>query len=511
MTLLNATYQLRVTVCLFVVLASPAFAQIVTVEPTNPNIRYTGRWNFDNPYQPWVAWKGSSILVKFRGTKITGGFDPGSKSEQYRVIVDGVPNAKRLYMNDGGSTYTLAEGLSNGVHTVELFKETFASDRTTFFGFVIKGKLLPPPPRPALRIEFFGDSNMNGTSLYDEKNTGDMGTYYAFPAMVTRMLGAEANDQSVGGAKLHGGGDNTVGSFIFSEDFRNQDPDYRSGFDPHIIVVNAGANDLGAGKDVIKGRYKSVVADLRNVYGSAPHIVLFNSYGWDVNEPANYNHEVVTELADPNVSVCLFPWLWERWHGAQWDHSGEAHVLADHLASINPAWKAVNENDIADGFGRNGDFANGSFEHSAPFGSFGWRYFEDGVERIRDAESAADGNFFIHLEEGEEVHQPTDATADFLPGATSGGETYTVTAMIRGTSEGAKAQISTYFEGQQMYKHAEDPSTFQTSTFDLTTSWQAYTHTATASSGIWTIFNYLVAKEGTVEFDNVRMTYQPNH
>ena len=32
-----------------------------------------------------------------------------------------------------------------------------------------------------------------------------------------------------------------------------------------------------------------------------------------------------------------------------------------------------------DGFGRQGDVANGSFEHAAPFGGFGWRYFEDGA------------------------------------------------------------------------------------------------------------------------------------
>ncbi len=499
----------RVVLLGCIVLIPLASARAVSIDPSNASIQYTGRWNFDSPSEPWIAWQGSTLLVKFSGTKITGEFDAGSTTEQFRVIVDGVPNPNRLYMSRFRETYTLADGLADTEHTVVIMKETFYGANTTFYGFEITGTIMAPPTRPSLRIEFFGDSNMDGYSLYSEKNSGDMGTYYAYPAMVTRMLGAEMNDEAVSGATLYGGGDNTVGSFIFSEDYYNQDSSYRSGFDPHIIIVNAGANDLGASKNTIKNRYKNVVSDLRTVYGSDPHIVLFNSYGWDVNEPANYSHEVVTELADPNLSVCLFPWLWEQWHGAQWDHSGEAHVLVDHLESINPAWAQVNANDIVDGFGRDWDFANGSFEHTAPFGGFGWRYHVDGVERVYDTAGAVDGDYFIRLDQGEEVHQPTDATGDFLPGATIGGEPYYINAFIRGTSPGAQAQIITHVEGQQLYTHDDNPGTFQTTTFNLTTDWEEYTHTATAPSGIWTLFNYLRAESGTVEFDNVRMSNIP--
>ena len=329
-----------------------------------------------------------------------------------------------------------------------------------------------------------------------------MGTYYAFPAMVTRMLGAEMHNQSVGGARIVGETDNNVGSFIFSEDYETQDARYRSGFDPHVIVINAGANDRGAGKDPIKERYKSVIADLRTVYGAAPEIILFNAYGWDVNEPANYTQEVVDELGDPKLSVCLFPWLWEKWHGSQWDHSGEAHVLLDHIVKLNPAWKQVNPGDIVDGFGRNGDFANGSFEHMAPFGGYGWRYYTDGVERVHDPEDAPDGDYYIRLEEEEKVHQPTDATGDFAPGGTAGEQTYYIRASIRGVGEGAQAQIITEFQGQQIWTRGNA----QTATIDLTTSWQAYTTTATAPAGTWTLFTTLRAKSGTAEFDDVRMS-----
>ena len=495
--------------CLVLILAVNSIANAVIISPTNSNIRYVGRWNFDNPEVPWVYWQGSSIIVNFKGTGISIDIDAGTKKGQYRVVIDGVPEADRRYFSNKRKKYPLASGLTDGIHKLEIMKET-RSGNSQFYGFEVTGAgLVAPPPRPALRIEFFGDSNMDGTSNYSEKDSGDMGTYYAFPAMVSRMLGAEMHNESVSGAQIDDAGDNCVGSFIFSEDYDNQNPNYRSGFDPHIIVINAGANDMySVSKTTIKNRFKAVIADLRTVYGPTPHIVLMNAYGWATSEPANYTQEVVDEVGG-NLSALHYAWLWEQYHGCQWDHSGEAHQLVEHLESINRAWVQVRPNDIIDGFGRNWDFANGSFEHKAPFGSFGWRYYTDGVERVKDSAGAADGDYYIRLDSGEMVHQPTDATGDLLPGGTSASQTYYITASIRGTEPGAQAQIQTHFEGQTMWTHDDNPATFQTSTFDLTTSWKDYTHVATASTGVWTIFNYLIASSGTVEFDNVRMSNKP--
>jgi len=483
-----------------ILLGSTGFADI-RISPTDPNIQYTGRWNFDEPAMPWVAWQGASIIIKFQGSGISVDIS-GTHADQYRVIIDSIPESDRRYFNATRGTYTLAAGLPDTTHTLELMKETFYGI-SYFYGLDLIGSgVLPPPGRPSLRIEYFGDSNMDGSSNYSEQNQGDMGTYYAYPAMVSRMLGAEMNNQSVGGAQLYNSGDNCVGSFIFSEDYYNQDPNYRSGFDPHIIVVNAGANDIGNSKTIVKNRYHSVVSDLRFVYGPDPQIILFNSYGWDINEPANYTQEVVDESGDPNLSVCLFPWMWEQWHGSQWDHSGEAYVLLDHISELDSDWEQVNPGDIMDGFGRNWDFANGSFEYSAPFGGFGWRYFTGGVERVNDPSHAPDGDYYIRLNAGEEVHQPTDATGDLLPGATVGGEAYYITAKIRGVTSGAEAQLITEFQGQEIWTRGNP----QTSTLELTEEWKTYTAHAIAPAGIWTLFNTFKAISGTIEIDSVSMS-----
>lgn len=480
--------------------------QVVTIAPTDANIQYHGRWNFNNPSVPWVYWQGSCIIVNFNGTGISLDIEAESNTEQYRIVIDGTPQPNRLYVT-GRETKVLAAGLTPGIHTVQVMKETWEGKKTYFHGLEVTGRgLVAPPKRPELRIEFYGDSDMDGSSNYSEKNTGDMGTYYAFPAMITRMLGAEMNIQAVGGTTIDDGGDggnNDVRSFIFAQEYGKQDSSYRSGFNPHIIVVHAGANDIGAGKKVIKKRYKNVIADLRKVYGSGVHIVLSSAYGYDLNEPSAYVGEVVEEVGG-NLSACLFSWSWERWHSCQWEQSGEAHRLANHITSLNPEWIKVKPNDIIDGFGHNFDVANGSFEHQAPFGGFGWRYMEDGVQRIKDPGSASDGNYFIRLSEGTMVHQPIDATGDSLPGPTTSNQAYKVTAMIRGTTPNAIAQINADFEEQALYNRTGGIE----KSFTVDSSWKEYSTSFAAPDGTWKTFVILKAKSGTVEFDNVRMSDQ---
>ncbi|MHC4374793.1 MAG: hypothetical protein ACYSTO_11615, partial [Planctomycetota bacterium] len=95
----------------FIICLNISFA--LSVDPSHSSIQYMGRWNFDDPSQPWVAWKGSAVKIKFSGTGITGEFDAGSSNEQYRIIIDGVPNADTTTFSWTKSTYTLASSLSD--------------------------------------------------------------------------------------------------------------------------------------------------------------------------------------------------------------------------------------------------------------------------------------------------------------------------------------------------------------------------------------------------------------
>ena len=112
---------------------------------------------------------------------------------------------------------------------------------------------------------------------------------------------------------------------------------------------------------------------------------VYDAYGWDPNEPANYMREAVREVGG-NLSGLLYPWSWEQWHGSMVEHGGQARILADHIASLGLGFSIRQSCDVFDGFGRAFNVANGSFEDIARggFGAFGWRYFDDGVERIRN-------------------------------------------------------------------------------------------------------------------------------
>jgi len=61
----------------------------------------------------------------------------------------------------------------------------------------------------------------------------------------------------------------------------------------------------------------------------------------------------------------------------------------------------ANAMDLFSGYGWEGDVANGSFEHVAPFGGWGWRYFDDiGVQRIHNQSGAPHGEYYLQLTNG---------------------------------------------------------------------------------------------------------------
>lgn len=484
----------------------------IVASPNDDNVRYTGRWNFDDPFAPWVGWQGSTVSLRFRGSEIaaTVEFDD---SERLRVIVNGVPEEPARVVAAGKQTIVLAQGLdAQSEHTATLMKEEYATSVLTFHGFEItNGEVLAPPPRPDKRIAFFGDSNMEGFSLYDEKNgtvNDANGTYFAYPATVSRMLGTEMQLQAFGSATLDGPTANDVMSFIYSPALDREDATYRDPFRPHVIVVNAGANDISRlppedQKARIKARYRAVIASLREVYGDEPHIVLYNAYSWGLGEPAMYSHEVVDELGG-NLSVLLFPWCWEQWHGDMVDHAGQARHLARHIESLGLGFSIRQDAEVVSGYGIGQDVANGGFERAARdgYGGFGWRYFEDGVERVRDPLGAKDGEHFIRLGPGEIVHQCVDSTGDFKPGPAERGQQYTLTAAIRSSEESGAAILGADYEGQDLYKRRNP----ELQSFDVSGEWQDYAITLTAPADAWKVYVILKSESGTIEYDHVRLT-----
>ena len=475
----------------------------MTIAADDPNIRYTGRWDLSDPTAPWAGWQGASILVTFHGTEITAQLDPGQSEEWFRVIVDGDHFAStKLRAPLGINDLVLATGLSNEPHTIELVKETYKGTNATFHGFTVLSPsigLVANPPEPSKRIVFYGDSNLAGDSVEHEQNNASWefrGSHFTLAGNAARMLDAAYQNISTSGETISGANNRHDRTDWWDPsslyDFTR--------FPADLVVVNLGANDVWRPEQQIRRDYEDLLDDLRIAHPDA-HIVLFNGYGWDYDETANYTHEVAADYGDPDLSVAIFPWVFEQWHGCEYDHAGMAVILADHVAATL-GWP-VGDSGVMSGFGVAGDVANGSFEEIAPFGGYGWRYaFAPGVQRIQDPANAQDGDHFVELTDGADIHQPNPA---------SDGDTVSATVWLRAANDGEEARLTVDFRDQEMWTN---PLASTPLDVVLTTAWQPYVIEATAPvAGPRPVFHTrLTISAGagaTVSVDAIEMTTQP--
>ena len=82
----------------------------MSIPADDPEIRYAGRWIFDEPSHPWVGWSGSTVSIRFRGSAISADIDFGDEGERLRVIVNGVPEEPARFIPAGRQSVVLASG-----------------------------------------------------------------------------------------------------------------------------------------------------------------------------------------------------------------------------------------------------------------------------------------------------------------------------------------------------------------------------------------------------------------
>jgi hypothetical protein len=176
-----------------------------------------------------------------------------------------------------------------------------------------------------------------------------------------------------------------------------------------------------------------------------------------------------------------------------------AEYLARHLETVL-GWKRSKAADVLCGYGMGGDVANGSFEKVAPFGGYGWRYFDrPGVQRIKGASQAQDGKVFVRL-----VDQPI-----FQPNPANNGDTFTVQVWLRGGKAGDQVDLTIDFRDQKMWTN---PLQSDTERKTLSSSWQLFTISATApATSSMPVFHTRftiqpVKKSAVIDVDSISMT-----
>lgn len=253
----------------------------VSVPASDANIRYMGRWDFKDKSAPRCNWAGCAVQAKFQGTAI-GAKITFNGNDHFQVVIDGKATDV-VKPEKGTATVTLAKGLSNGDHTVELFKrtETYVG-KPQFLGFQLEAgkKLLPLPPRPKRSIEMVGDSITCGygndaTNVNQHFTPETENNYMAYGAIAAREVGAEYSCIAYSGRKMSP--DNTMPEIydrIIADDAGSK-WDFTQNA-PSVVLINLGTNDFrgnGPEEKTWTDAYKAFVGKVRKLYPEA-HIYL---------------------------------------------------------------------------------------------------------------------------------------------------------------------------------------------------------------------------------------------
>lgn len=353
-------------------------AQTMQLVPaSNANIQYTGRIDKTNPDKVAFSFPGVSIKAKFQGTAIDAvikeyGAGSATTTNYFYVIIDGGIPVK-MALSRTQAVYELARNLSNGEHTIELFKLTESSvGKVEFEGFQLEtGKtLLTPDALPTRKIEFIGNSITCGYGNEIETNDPDNAhftsvnenNYKAWGAITARNLNAQYSCVAYSGRGMYKNNTGAITGTLPLIYDRSLADDASSQWDntnytPDVIVINLGTNDFNAeaaGHGVVDSTlfvdtYISFISKLRGYYPNAAIIcalgTMMSDYypvgGWTraqkyVTAVKNYKNN----NGDPNVYYFkmepqVAPYG-EDWHPRAATHQSMATQLTSFINSLPP-------------------------------------------------------------------------------------------------------------------------------------------------------------------------------
>src|SRR6185436_5836381 len=164
----------------------------------------------------------------------------------FQVVIDGEVK-KVLTTSQKKDAYQLAEGLTDGVHTVALHRRTEAKvGDAVFYSFeVVGGAMLPAPAAPERRIEIIGDSISNGYGNEGPNATcgyvnSQQNEYLAYGALTARSLDADHVTIAWSGKTIYEMFE------YFPRTLPNQPEtawDYAS-YQPQAVIINLGTNNF---------------------------------------------------------------------------------------------------------------------------------------------------------------------------------------------------------------------------------------------------------------------------
>ena len=326
------------------------------IKPSDPVFEYTGRIDFDNPDAPVLVYACSSIGFRINAKTATVAFENkhGYYENSIGVAVNGEYRGK-IVLHDGERTlgesvddkekmtdtriFDLTPYLDGKENEILLFKRMDACHYVTFLGVIAEEGSVQKSKveKPSRRIEVYGDSVSCGevSEAVDRCGMDDpeghngiySNSFYSYPWILARKMGASLHDISQGGISLFDGEGyfdmpDTKG-MLSCYDKINYNPslgdvkewDFQK-YIPHVVIIAIGQNDAHPvnymaedfyGERSVNWRngYMHFIEKLRSRYPNALIVltttILGHDKAWD-----DAIEMVTQEMKDPKVVHFLY-------------------------------------------------------------------------------------------------------------------------------------------------------------------------------------------------------------
>lgn len=332
------------------------------VKASDERIQYIGRISFADREAPVFNYPGTQIIAAFQGTSLRMIAKP--QSGYFMVQIDGAEPFKINFCSPNDSVMSLATALPYGRHEVRLMYVMEGYERRPEFrGFILDEgcDLVAPLPLPDRKIEFIGNSITcgYGNECMNQAEHFDYSTenhYYSYASMTARALKAQhhATARSGIGVYRNYNGPKTGNNDCMPTEYeytmyqdKSEKWDFKR-FQPDVICVNLGTNDLSTKNYDIKlyrNAYLKFIQQVRGLNPKAKIVLLTGSMlnGKELEEARKALDSVKSELnknGDGDVyRFDMSPQTGDLgygadWHPSYWQHEKMAGELTAYLRSL---------------------------------------------------------------------------------------------------------------------------------------------------------------------------------
>lgn len=270
-----------------------------------------------------------------------------------RMVVDINGETHTVTIQSGTSDVTLAEDLEQGTYTVKAYKVTEAAGYLTqlnSIGYYDDTAAFKATQVSDLKFEFVGDSITCGNQI--NSDSGDEDGYYAFPSILSRAYGADWNTISCSGRGLMEGYNSEEGwagsqngqlkdIFKYQSWFRDKETEYDYSYQPDVLVMGVGSNDLG---EAIMSQFGTTIDDFCNVVVETAkelrekysNTYIVWCYGTYLNNSyAQQYADAVASVGDDNMDFVEFPQMvgGKDGHPNYIQHERMAKILSENIAA----------------------------------------------------------------------------------------------------------------------------------------------------------------------------------